>query len=274
MFPMIKKSTFSVLLPVYRNDNPLFFKSAVDSVLNNTLTPDKVLIVVDGAVDRELECLISSYSNIDFVYVLRLAHNVGLARALNLALELIDSDFVLRADADDINHPERFRIQIDALERGLDLIGSSITEIDEKGLVIGKRLVPSSANEISRFAKMRNPFNHMTVGFRMSIARQIGGYPLIEFKEDYAFWALFIKHGTRMANIEESLVTARAGQAMYQRRGGLKYAISELKMQHHLWKCGVQAIWSGILMGLLRSVIFLMPNRLRGLVYQWFLRGE
>jgi glycosyltransferase involved in cell wall biosynthesis len=274
MIPIVEKTSFSVLLPVYRNDTPLFFKAAVDSVLKNTLTPDKVLIVVDGAVDRELEFLIADYSNIDIVHVLRLAHNVGLARALNSALELIDSDFVLRADADDINHPERFRIQIDALNRGLDLVGSSITEIDEKGLVIGKRLVPSSENEISRFAKMRNPFNHMTVGFRMSIARKIGGYPLIEFKEDYAFWALFIKHGAKMANIKESLVTARAGQSMYQRRGGLKYAISELKMQHHLWKCGVQAIWSGILIGLLRSVVFLMPNRLRALFYKFFLRGE
>lgn len=38
---------YSVLMPLYKNDNPEWLKLAVDSMLGQTIPPDEFVIVVD-----------------------------------------------------------------------------------------------------------------------------------------------------------------------------------------------------------------------------------
>ena len=45
---------FSVSMCVYGKDNPQWFETAVDSVLNQTVMPDEVVLVVDGPVPVEI----------------------------------------------------------------------------------------------------------------------------------------------------------------------------------------------------------------------------
>ena len=42
---------FSVLISVYKNDIPDYFNLAVNSILNQTLLPNEVVLVRDGNVD-------------------------------------------------------------------------------------------------------------------------------------------------------------------------------------------------------------------------------
>ena len=114
----------------------------------------------------------------------------------------------------------------------------------------------------------------MTVAFKTPLALQCGGYPDIYLKEDYALWTLMIKHGAHTANISNILVNATTGNDMYRRRGGMRYAKAEIDLQRHLVKCEVKGRFAAFIHGGARAFIFLMPQLIRGWVYEHWLRKD
>ncbi len=58
-------SKFSVVTSVYKNDKPEFVKRALDSItILQNRRPNEVVLVVDGAVPKELSALINNYVNL------------------------------------------------------------------------------------------------------------------------------------------------------------------------------------------------------------------
>jgi hypothetical protein len=248
---------------------------ALASVAASTLPPDACVLVVDGPLSAALEEVIASAPALPGLEVVRLPENRGLARALNAGLERVRTEWVVRADADDENLPDRFERQARALEAAageLDLLGGAIAEVDERGAALSIRQVPLSHAEIARRLPRRNPFNHMTVAFRARCARDAGGYPELHLKEDYGLWAALIARGARCLNLPDVLVRATAGPDLYRRRGGLRYARSELALQRHLVRLGHAGAASAALVGLARASAFLLPSGVRGWIYQRLLR--
>jgi glycosyltransferase involved in cell wall biosynthesis len=266
---------FTVLMALYHRDRVELFEAAVHSVFANTLWPNQFLIVVDGPIPGNLrvslQILQTRYPLIELVH---LPENKGLANALNIGLQLVKFAWVLRADADDLNLPERFATLATVCEENpkVQLVGSAILEVDENAQPLAIRELPCTVEEIHRFAKTRNPFNHMTVAYRLDAALDCGGYPNIFLKEDYGLWCLFIAKGYKAMNVKTILVHASAGMGMFRRRGGFRYAKSELQMQRLMVQCGLKNHAQAILDGILRAGFFLIPSGLRGLIYLTFLR--
>ena len=268
---------FTVLIAVYGGDDSALFRTALESIFSNTLQPTRTVLVVDGPVPDGVEQVIASFEDNEALTVYRLTKNKGLFNALNYGLKHIETEWTVRADADDYNRPDRFQAMSDALVQvggQLDLFGSAIREVDTDGTEIAVRRTPANHGEIISFARKRNPFNHMTVAFRTKCAKDAGGYPDVYLKEDYALWAQMLANGARAANISDTLVHATTGQGMYKRRGGLRYAVSEIKLQSHLTKCGLKRSGSAILHGTVRSMLFLAPAGFRAFCYRTFLRRD
>lgn len=265
---------FAVLLAVYKKDDPLLFRMALTSVFSNSLQPHEMVVVADGELTEDLVAIISEFSGKHPLRLVQLPRNVGLASALNTGLSTIQTNFTIRADADDFNHPDRFELLIAKLREGFDLVGSAIREVDKAGSEVAFRSCPLTENEIRKFVRKRNPFNHMTVGFRTAAAVEAGGYPSIHLKEDYALWATLLARGCRVCNLGDVLVDATAGTEMFQRRGGLRYAMAEVDLQRHLVRCGLKSPLSALMDGALRSIVFLAPNKVREFVYLNFLRAQ
>lgn len=266
---------FTVLMAVYRRDTPALFRMALESVFANTLKPDAMILVVDGPVPIELEQEIVSFEARFAITVLRLPENLGLASALNKGLALISTEWIMRADADDYNLPNRFSSMAEVLSASgdkLDLFGSAIVEVDLDGTELAIRWTADDHTSICRFASRRNPFNHMTVAMRTALVRNVGGYPDIFLKEDYALWASLIKLNARTANIPDALVRATTGRAMYSRRGGLKYALSEIPLQQHLVCCDLKGYPAAVLDGLMHAAFALIPSFMRAFIYKRFFR--
>jgi hypothetical protein len=112
----------------------------------------------------------------------------------------------------------------------------------------------------------------MTVAYRRDAVLECGAYPNFYLREDYALWCSFLAKKKKVMNIPRVLVHATAGREMYARRGGWKYAQAEWQMQKLLIESGLKGAGCGLLDGLLRSAIFMMPANLRGYIYQHFLR--
>ena len=45
---------YSVLMTVYKEDNPTYFESALISMINQTKKPDEIVLVKDGPVTRSI----------------------------------------------------------------------------------------------------------------------------------------------------------------------------------------------------------------------------
>ncbi|MBK4736712.1 glycosyltransferase [Noviherbaspirillum pedocola] len=265
---------FSVLISVYRKDDPVYFSEALGSLVRQLQYIREVVMVKDGPIGAELEAVIASYRDALPIREVPLPQNVGLARALNAGLAHCRSEWVFRFDADDLCLPGRAALQWAAISCGaLDIVGGQIQECDPATLAVtGVRKVPCQPADIRRFLRRRNPFNHMTVCYRKSFIERIGGYPDIPLKEDYALWAKAVAAGARVANMPDVVVRARAGRDMVTRRGGIGYAKSEIALQWFLRKNGIKSTLASLADGLARAMVFVAPVSLRHIVFRRYLR--
>ena len=268
---------FTVLMAVYVGDMPTLFERAVHSVFKNTLLPKEFLLVIDGPINDGLEASVKSLvkSYVRQFKVVRLDQNQGLAKALNFALNHISTAWVVRADADDINLDHRFATLAKMVQDypSLDLVGSAILEVDESGVQLAKRVMPTNKGDIKVFARRRNPFNHMTVAFRLDKIQSVGAYPNIYLKEDYGLWCRCLAADIAMANSDEVLVWATTGIAMYQRRGGWRHVQSEYDLQKLMINLKLKTVWQAFYDGSLRAIFFIIPARLREFFYAKMFRN-
>lgn len=265
---------FTVLMAVYGKDDPKLFARALASVFHNDLKPDHMVLVVDGPVPGALDRRVMAAGTDYAVEIIRLAKNESLATALNAGLAHIRTAWIVRADADDYNMPQRFRrlAELIRLNPELDLTGSAVLELERDGSPVAIRQMPSQHDDILRFIRRRNPFNHMTVACRRSLVEVCGGYPDIYCREDYALWAKMVKAGARCENLPEVLVHATAGKDMYRRRGGLRYVLAERDIQKFMVRLGLKSQLQGLLDGVARSSVFIAPVFLRRIIYETMLR--
>ena len=268
---------FTVLMSVYYKEKAEYLQLALDSVMNQTLKPSEIVLVQDGKLTKELQAVITEYlqkySDIFKTYALQ--QNQGLGKALNFGMQKCSNDLIARMDTDDIAEPCRFELQIKEFEqyKELMLCGGQIAEFADKPTEItGYRNVPLKHNEILNFAKKRNPFNHMTVMFKKQAVQSVGGYMDMPYFEDYWLWVRMIKAGYKVKNINKVLVKVRAGQDMIARRGGLKYAKCIIRFEKALHSIGMINCAEMIGYITLRSIVAIMPESLRLMIYGWKLR--
>jgi glycosyltransferase involved in cell wall biosynthesis len=265
---------FTVLISIYDGERASHFTEAFESLasMRGLSSIDEVLLILDGPIREELQSAINSFEKKLPLRVVALKENAGLAEALNHGLALVKSPWIMRFDTDDVCLSHRLEKQIAiAQENQFDLFGAQIEEFDQvSNKPFQSRLVPLAHDEIVRYSLRRNPFLHMTVCFEL--ARQAGGYPALPFMEDYALWVKMISLGARACNSPESLVRARIGAGMYQRRGGITYAKCEYKLQRYFVQIGHKSSIRAILDGLARGIIFISPIQIRRWVYENILR--
>ena len=266
---------FSVLMSLYSKEKPEYYDACLHSIYAQSLPASEVIIVYDGPVTSELMAVTDNWSRHLNILVEKLPINVGLGPALNAGIQKCAYEIIFRMDTDDVCRHDRFEKQMSFMSANPDvgLLGSWISEFDvDVKSCHAERRVPSTYDEIIKQARHRNPFNHMTVCFRKSVVIKSGCYQNDYLYEDYALWVRVIMSGCRVANIPESLVFARVGNGMELRRGGLEYALSEIKVQRRFLKLGFITVWDLIVNFTLRIPVRLMPGNVRKFVYRFFLR--
>lgn len=274
---------YSVLMSVYGKENSVWFKKAAESMLNQTAPPDEFVLICDGPLTEELETAVEELdrSYPGMFQILRLKENVGLGEALRQGILLCRNELVARMDSDDIACPDRCRQQLELFQKIPELAFSSgtIAEFfDERELessetaALRLRTLPQSHEEIVSYAKKRNPMNHMAVMLKKSAVLQAGNYQSAEGLEDYDLWSRMLQLGFRAGNLKETLVWARIGNGMEQRRGGVKYAGRMARFQTLLLKRGFLSLPQYIINCCIRIPVSLLPGRIRAAVYGVCLR--
>ncbi len=266
--------SISVLMPVYKGDKATDFDLALESVCTQTYPAGEIIVVKDGPLTAELECVLKKWQNLNTTIIpIRLTKNLGLSGALNAGIDAAQNEWIARMDADDICKPSRFKKQANyiASHPEISIIGSWIDEYDEQMKEkTGVRKVPETHKEIRDYARWRCPFNHMTVMYKTEAVRKLGKYRNYgAVGDDYELWARFLLNGYKAANIQQSLVNARTGSDFFgNRRRGIKYLRNELKEVNDLFKMGLfnRGIW--IFHIIMKTFVRLMPAGLVKGIYK------
>ena len=264
-------------MSLYKDEKPEYFRLAIDSMLNQTLQPDEIVIVKDGTLPSELEVILEEYVMCypKIMHVVGYEQNQGLGVALNFGIRHCKNDLIARMDTDDISTLDRCQKQIEIFEKfpEVDIVGGHIAEfINETTNIISVRKVPLTHEEITIYLKKRCPFNHMAVMFKKSVVMAAGNYKEWHFNEDYYLWIKLVAQGQKVANLPDILVYARVGNGMVGRRRGLNQAKAEWRLFKLKYRLGIQGLFSGLFTFALRSGARLLPTSLLKSLYHTFLR--
>ncbi len=264
----MKKASFTVLMCTYFKDDPHLLEKSIESVFINSIKPDSFILTVDGPIPKANEITIKKIIEKYPIRLNIIDKNIGLALALNNALKLVNTEWVARADSDDINLHNRFKKQLELCEKNYDVIGSNILEIDADGILPkSRKKIPNTNKEIKRYLKFRNPINHMTAVYKTELIKAVGGYPNIYLREDYALWAKLANKGAIFHNIDEILVHVNGGANIYKRRRGFKNALAEIKLQYFLCKCKIKPFFLAIIHLFIRILFLLLPSKIVEKIY-------
>lgn len=229
---------FTLLMALWKGDEPTEVAEALRSAtLGQDLQPTHLVLTIDGHLPPALETIVDRVEQGAYgpATVVRSRTHGGLATALTRGLAACPTEIVARADADDLNAPERFDIQIPYIAaHNLDVLGSAMREIGTGKL----RSRPTSEEEIRAYVRDHNPFQHPTVVFRASAVRQAGGYRDLPFMEDWYLWYRMLRQGARVANLAEPLVDYRVNEGLFRRRGGLAPLQSDVILQRTMLRDG------------------------------------
>lgn len=256
---------YSVLMPLAPWEPPAQVAVALASLRKQTLPPDEVVVSCDGAPPEPLMVMLGAESLPLELLIGPGLEGVGPVLARGLAH--CKYEFVVRADADDISHPERCATQVIWMSQHPELsaMGCTIAEfVDNPDQPISRRVVPTDGLSIARMAQSRNPLNHPSVILRRSAVLAVGSYRSVAGFEDYDLWLrLLAAHGCQtLANLPQTLVSAKVGAAHLRRRHGLHYALVEAKF---FYRCGKEALlpwWSVVRVVLMRFPLRLLPSGL------------
>ena len=270
---------YSVLMSVYAKERPEYLKEAIQSILDQTIITNDFVIVCDGPLTSELYNVLEIYSVMDpdRFQILRLENNQGLGNALNVGMKFCKNELVARMDSDDISLPYRCERQLEKFKSNpeLSLCSGDIAEFEtDSARPPCVRHVPEKHEEIVKYAKRRNPMNHMAVMYKKTAVEDIGGYIEIERNEDYYLWVRMLQKGYVSANINEILVKARVGNGMYERRGGWKYLRSIVKLQKEFLRMNFISCPEFVRNCFLRIIGSLLPLSLRKYLYHRRLRSS
>ena len=260
---------FSVLMSLYIKEKAQYLSEALESLKQQTVAADEIIIVLDGAITSELEQVLQNFQQKLPLVIVPLAQNQGLGKALNEGLKHCKHEWVFRMDTDDICLPDRFAKQVAFIQANPDIVmlGGQIAEFGtDIHDIVSYRRVPTSTEEIVQFTKMRCPFNHMTVAYQKTIVQECGGYQ--DLQEDYYLWIKLVSLGKPVANLSDVLVYARVGNGMVGRRRGLAQAKAEWRLFQLKRKVKLQNMLEGFITFLLRALPRLLPTQFLSKLYQ------
>jgi hypothetical protein len=200
----------SVIMPVYNGEK--YLHEAVESILAQTLADFELIVIDDGSTDRSAAILESFRQNDARVIVQHHSQNQGIVAANNTGLAIARGKYIARMDADDISLPERFEKQAAYLEKHpeIEILGSAIRLIDERGQTIGMLSAPRDDLAIRWTSLFSSPFMQPTIMFHHSVVTEhaLSYRGSKEQAEDFDFSIRLLEH-VRGFNLTESLYIYR-----------------------------------------------------------------
>jgi len=272
----IKELKYSVLMSVYYKENPDYFRESINSMLNQSVKPDEIVIVKDGKLTKGLDDVLCEFNDSEIIKIIALKENKGLGEALSIGIKNCRNELIARMDSDDISANNRCERQLQSFKNNkeLSVVGTAVSEfIEDPSVTIAYKGVKISDEDIKKQMKFRNAFNHPSVMFKKSDVLKVGSYEHWFLNEDYYLWIRMMQNNFIFANIDEPLLKMRTTNDTYLRRGGWKYFVTQKRLFDYMLKNKIINIFEYFYNNSIRFVTrLLIPNKVRKILYLRMLR--
>lgn len=272
----VKKSAeeqkYSVLMSLYKKEKPEYLRLALDSMLNQSVAPDEIILVEDGPLTDGLYAVLDEYPILRRV---KNETNLGLGLALNVGLKECRNELVARMDTDDCSKPARCAKQLArfAEKPYLAIVGSHIDEfVGDTSNVISQRIVPTTSEEIYNFAKKRSAFNHPAVMYSKTAVLANNGYADLKRNQDVDLFGRMQFEGYKAENIDEALLWFRSSDELAKRRKSWQNTWSYIATIRKFWKMGYSGFTDYVMVAVAQTGMYLMPVKVQNFIYKKFLR--
>ncbi|MHC4878577.1 MAG: glycosyltransferase [Planctomycetota bacterium] len=199
----------TVLVPV-RHVEAGMLRDSIRSLVEQTLSDLRILLLSTADAEN-IKGVVDIFQD-ERIEVVPCDRSDTITEQLNRGIELAASEFIARADADDINEPWRLERQVSLLkeEPSIAVVGSALRIVDTSGREIGTRPYPRSHSAIVKSMHLFNSMAHPSVVFRKEAVVNVGGYRYSgRPAQDYELWSRMIQQGYRFANLAEEGVRYR-----------------------------------------------------------------
>jgi len=216
--------TITVLMSVY-NEQAVFLKKSIDSIINQSFSDFEFLIIDDGSTNQECIMVLKEYKAKDKrINLIKNEKNSGLTKSLNKGLRVSKGKYIARIDSDDMADTHRLKKQLYFMEKNPEyaLCGSWAHIINEDDKIIGEKKFHTSYEKIKKNLLYFNFFTHSSLFFKKDIALENGGYnDKIKKAQDYDL-ILKISGKYPVANIPEFLCFHRTHSESISSKGKKK----------------------------------------------------
>jgi glycosyltransferase involved in cell wall biosynthesis len=200
---MITSDQVTVIIPCFNSQS--YISRAVESVLNQSCIPGKVLLVDDDSSDKTLELLLqiqksNPHANIEVIKNLR---NVGPGLTRNYGWNISETDWIAFLDSDDAWHPNKLEIQIRVLNEYPDL--SLICTQTTFAISTGQKSLNEKNFHLTRLSFQRLLFRNIIPTRSVMLRREIPLRFPTGLSEDYALWLEALYSGMHFGKIEAPL---------------------------------------------------------------------
>jgi alpha-1,3-rhamnosyltransferase len=211
----------SVIMPSFNHST--YVKRAIESVVAQTHGAVELIVVDDGSADGSVELLQSLSASHGFTLICQA--NAGVCRTLNRGVrEAATGEFIALLASDDLWHPDKLRLQLEALEAnpGSEFCFSQALEFSDESKLDAGRVFPRKCrrgNVLNRvFIRQHVPAGTML--FSRRLYDELGGFDETLREED---WDFVIRSAavTPFSAVDAPLLYYRAHAANTMRtRGG------------------------------------------------------
>lgn len=201
----------TVLMTTY-NEKKDIIKQAIESILNQTYRDFDFMIIVDNPQNLEIIKILNTYASLDKrITIVINNENMGLPLALNRGIQMIQTKYLARMDADDIALPDRFEKQMNFIQKNPEivLVGGNIIYMDYAGETLYNRGSIATENKhLKDVMKYMNMFNHPTFLGKTEVFKKYM-YRNLRYSQDYDFVCRLLEKGENVANIPDYLLKYR-----------------------------------------------------------------
>ncbi|MEG1995104.1 MAG: glycosyltransferase [Romboutsia sp.] len=196
----------SVIMSLY--NRYIYFKEALESIINQTYKNIEIIIVLDVTENTPHILKIINDINDERVKVIKNKTKLGFAESLNVGISSAKGEFIARMDDDDVSVPERLFKQYEFLNQNkkIDIVGSYVELFMNKSQKIQCLTNPE---KIKVYTLIGNQMFHPSIMMRREI---IDKYKLYYDKnyytEDAELWSRAVKY-VKLSNIPEYLLKYR-----------------------------------------------------------------
>lgn len=239
-------SSASVTVIVVNFNQARFIKDAFTSIRNQTLSPEKVIIVDDGSAQTDFEDLrhLISETGIEAQSFIQDGNNLGISARLNQALKEVSTEWLLVLAADDVLLPNSIENLFDSVTDSVDVVWGDLDVMDEQGdsLEFSRPRDTWQATVSTKYKTPSKPFkdllkfNNFIPGgmtlIRTKTVVNAGGWDSSITTEDFDLW-LRISKTSQFLYIAKSVGKYRVVEGSKSRRDSHKLRDQALFLSKH-----------------------------------------